>query len=280
VSRSGQEPAPSASEAWAEWLAAWAIPAEILSAAPESPWQVPPELFARRADLQIDRREGISLARAEAALGPGGSVLDVGSGAGAASLPLHGLTELAAVDVQQEMLGELLVRAGKRHLPVAAILGRWPDVALSVPEADVVVCHHVLYNVPDIAPFLRALDRHARRRVVIEITAAHPMSGLNPLWRHFHQIERPQRPTWRDAVAVLQELNLQPVVDRSRRSTAQAGAASLDALVRMTRIRLCLNPEREPEVRDALNDLGMLPHDPSTWSLVDPEVVTLWWDQK
>jgi SAM-dependent methyltransferase len=280
VTRSGQEHPASASEAWAEWLAAWAIPERILSAASESPWQVPPELFARRADLQIGRREGISLARAEAALGTGGSVLDVGSGAGAASLPLSALSELTAVDVQQEMLDELLVRAGKRRLPAATIIGRWPDVAVSAPKADVVVCHHVLYNVPDIAPFVRALDRHARRRVVIEITAGHPVSGLNPLWRHFHQLERPERPTWPDAVAVLRELDLRPVVERSRRSAALTGAVSFDALVRMTLIRLCLDPEREPEVRDALGGLGVLPHDPRTWSLGGNETVTLWWDKK
>jgi hypothetical protein len=72
-------------DAWTQALGAWAIPEDILAMAPESPWQVPPEWFARRADLQIERREGRSIARAEEALGAGGSVLDVGAGAGARS---------------------------------------------------------------------------------------------------------------------------------------------------------------------------------------------------
>ena len=44
----------------------------------------------------------------------------------------------------------------------------WPDVASQAPPADVVVSSHVLYNVPDIGPFLVALHEHARRRVVVE----------------------------------------------------------------------------------------------------------------
>jgi precorrin-6B methylase 2 len=274
----GEDPPAPAGQAWAEALAAWAIPEEILAAAPESPWQVPPDLFARRADLQIDRQEGVSMRRAQEALGAGGSVLDVGAGAGAASLPLHGVSELIAVDVQQEMLEELLLRAARLGVDTTTVLGRWPDVAASAPRVDVVVCHHVLYNVADIAPFVRALDEHAVRRVVIEITPAHPVSGLNTLWKRFHGIDRPNRPTWQDAEAALREVGLQPAVERSQRSP-ELSAVSFDALVMLTRIRLCLDPSREPEVRDALVGLGAHPEDPRSWSLGGSEVVTLWWDR-
>ena len=33
--------------------------------------------------------------------------------------------------------------------------GTWPTVAEPPPVADVVVCHHVAYNVSDLAPFAR-----------------------------------------------------------------------------------------------------------------------------
>lgn len=273
-------PVSAVLEQWAESLAAWAIPEEILSKAPESPWRLPPELFARRADVQMDHREGTSVARAEEALGGQGSVLDVGAGAGASSLPLLGLIELTAVDVQQDMLDELLRRAERLQLKTTAVLGRWPDVAPETPEADVVVCQHVLYNVPDIAPFVLALDDHARRRVVVEITTAHPLSGLNPLWAHFHGLRRPRRPTWRDAAAVLRALNLEPVVELSRRSSTLSREASFEALVHLTRVRLCLDAGREQEVREALIRLGVRPEDPSTWSLGSRDVVTLWWDRQ
>jgi hypothetical protein len=60
------------------------------------------------------------------------------------------------------------------------VLGRWPDVAPSTPNTDVVVCHHVVCNVGDLAPFLAALDDHAERRVAVELTEHHPQSELSP----------------------------------------------------------------------------------------------------
>jgi SAM-dependent methyltransferase len=265
-------------EEWAEALAAWAIPDEILARAPESPWQLPRELFARRADLQIERREGISIARAEEALGVAGSVLDVGAGAGAGSLPLRGMTELVAVDTQPEMLEELLTRANKRGLSTTAVVGQWPEVAPLTPAAEVVVCHHVLYNVPDIVPFVQALDQHARRRVVIELTAAHPLSGLNPLWRHFHQLERPERPTWPDAVAALRAAGLDPRVELSHRSVEPSTMTTFEDVVRMTRLRLCLDGSREAELIAELGKMGVRPEDSRSWSLGSPEIATLWWE--
>ena len=75
---------------WREQLDGWAIPAEILTAAPESPWTFPVGLFrsrARRAGSGPPTRSTLEAARH---LPDGGSVLDVGAGAGAASLPLAG----------------------------------------------------------------------------------------------------------------------------------------------------------------------------------------------
>lgn len=39
------EPTVNAATRWATGLAAWAIPAPILAAAPESPWGYPPQLY-------------------------------------------------------------------------------------------------------------------------------------------------------------------------------------------------------------------------------------------
>src|SRR3954464_3474674 len=73
-----------ASTRWADELAAWTIDPEILAAAPESPYGFPPALFAAGQHIgptPLQRRAGPSLR-------PGGSLLDVGAGAGAASLDL------------------------------------------------------------------------------------------------------------------------------------------------------------------------------------------------
>jgi hypothetical protein len=262
-------------DSWREALAAWAIPEHILAAAPESPWLLPRELFARRADAQVERPSGVALERAAEALPAAGSVLDVGAGAGAASLPLTAATTLIAVDENPDLLAELQVRAARRGLDTMAIIGRWPDVAARVPGADVVVCSHVLYNVPDIGPFVMALHEHARRRVVLEITARHPLSGLNPLWQRFHGLERPVRPTWEDASAAIRAVGIEPRAEVYRRPTEAGPAISFPALVRMTRVRLCLPPTREAEVAAAIVERGA----DTTWASNDPEVVALWWDK-
>src|SRR5690606_15921421 len=87
---------------WAEALAAWRLPAEITEAVRESPWVLPGEVFARRAERAVAAPGGESYRVAMAALGEGGSVINVGVGGGSASLPLAPrITALTAVDSQQ-----------------------------------------------------------------------------------------------------------------------------------------------------------------------------------
>ena len=81
-------PLPELLNRWREDLAAWAIPDHIAAGAAESPWVLPRQVFARRADRLRRAPGGPSFERAWEALEPAGSVLDVGAGAGAACLPL------------------------------------------------------------------------------------------------------------------------------------------------------------------------------------------------
>ena len=253
---------------WAEALAAWAIPQEILDAAPESPWGFPPALFAGLAEQTVagERERGPSHRRAVEALPEGGSVLDVGAGGGAGSLPLVPPAGLVvAVDESADMLeafARLAEGLGVRHREVH---GRWPDAAAAAPDADVVVCHHVFYNVPDLPPFVAALTEHARRRVVVELSEEHPQSWLNDLWRHFHGIERPTSPTASDAMAVLTGMGLSVEREMSERRSFWDGADRAE-MVAFARRRLCVGPERDAEI-DALLGPPRTRH-----------MVTLWWD--
>ena len=177
---------------WRADLAAWAIPEHITAAVPDSPWVLPRQVFARRADRLMAEPAGPSYEREREALEPAGTVLDIGSGAGAACLPLAPpATSVTAVDTDAGMLTLLAERAAAAGLDSRTITGRWPDVADLVGPADVVTCHHVVYNVPDIWDFLAALTSYARRRVVVELTAVHPLTSLNPLWLRFHGLRRP-----------------------------------------------------------------------------------------
>jgi SAM-dependent methyltransferase len=269
--------APGALERWREQLDGWAIPEEILASAPESPWGFPVGLFRSRAARAGQRPATPSNLEAARFLPAGGTVLDVGAGAGAASLPLAGTAgRLVAVDESPAMVASFLATAGRRGVPAEGVEGRWPEVAGQVGPADVVVCHHVLYNVADLAPFAGALTGHARRRVVAELTERHPLVGLAPLWRRFHGLERPTGPGADDAVAALAGAGLEP--DRQDwEQRDRFGFDDFDELVAFTRRRLCLPAERDPEVAEALLEQGTHQVD-GVWVSGQPRrVTTLSW---
>jgi SAM-dependent methyltransferase len=267
----------NAAQAWREQLAGWAIPEHITAAVADSPWTLPTGTFTRRAQRSVARPGGVSYERAAHALP--GEVLDVGAGAGSASLPLAPLaTRITAVDASGAMLAEFARLAeGTGGASIRTVLGSWPDVAALVEPADVVVCHHVAYNVPDLAAFALALHEHARRRVVLELTALHPFSSLNPLWTQLHGLARPTGPTAEDAAAVLREAGLVPVLEAWPRPP-RPEHPSFAELVATTRRRLCLPPERTDDLVRVLLELGVDPKHPLDLPVADDRVVTLWWD--
>lgn len=258
-----------AARRWRDDLESWAIPAEILDAAPESPWVCPPALFARAAEEALDKQPDTptpSLLRAMEVLPENGSVLDVGAGGGAASLPLcPPAATVTAVDQSPQMLQRFAELAGRQGIEHREVEGPWPDVAGEVGAVDVVVCNHVLYNVADLVPFVAALTDHARNRVVVEITAEHPQASLNPLWEHFHGLARPTGPTADDALAVLHELGLEVGVEEFE-GPMRWHNHNHDEVVAFVRRRLCLPAERDPEVAALLPPPVARPH------------VALWWD--
>jgi SAM-dependent methyltransferase len=267
----------TAEERWTEALAAWAIPKEILAAAPESPWHFPVGLFASRAEAaRAEPPSTPSTQAAREALPDGGSVLDVGSGAGAASLALvPPAGRLIGVDSSGQMLEAFEGLAGEAGVPAETVLGRWPDAAARAPAADLVVCHHVFFNAPNLVAFAAALTEHARRRVVVELTREHPMANLNPLWLRFHNLVRPTGPTSDDAEAVLREMGL--AVERADWTAPRPGGyASIQDMVAHVRRLLCLPADRDEEIRVALEPLAI--ERDGRFAFDDRELTTLWWD--
>jgi SAM-dependent methyltransferase len=255
---------------WAEALAEWEIPPEILEQAPETPWGCPTSLFARTAEEAVAPGAATTptARRALEVLPDGGSVLDVGAGGGAASLPLAPpAAAITAVDQSPRMLEVFASLAERRGVAHAEVEGTWPDAAPGVGPVDVVVCAHVIYNVADLEPFLAALTTTARHRVVVEMTAAHPQANLNPLWRHFHGVDRPSGPTDADAIAVLEEMRLTVGVERWE-APSHWESHPREEHVTFARRRLCLPPERDAEVAEALDEL----YEPGP-----RQMVTLWW---
>ncbi|WP_409462056.1 class I SAM-dependent methyltransferase [Amycolatopsis sp. GA6-003] len=256
---------------WRELLAAWAIPDTVHP--PESPWVLPREVFLRRADRQIAQPIGATHRLAAEALRGPGTVLDIGAAAGAASLPLVGranVTAVTAVDTDDELLAAFAERAaGVEH---RLLSGRWPDLADEAGVADVVVCGNVVYNVPDLAPFAAA----ARRRVVVETAARHPLTELNPLWQRFHGIERPNGPTAEDCLAALAEVGIEPEVVEWQRPP-EPEYAEFSTMVDVVRRRLCLPAGAAAEVEHALLELGVDPEMPPDLGSSGRDLVTLAW---
>lgn len=255
---------------WGEALAGWGVPERILAQAPESPWGFSPALFAAAADDALARTEPTpSNRRALEALPAGGSVLDVGCGGGAASPPLAPRARrIVGVDSTPEMLVEFARRAGALGNEHEEVEGAWPEAAARVETADVVLCHHVLYNVRDPDPFVRALTGRARRRVVMEVSDTHPRAWLTPYWKRFWDLDRPGRPTGDDAIAMVRETGADAHAERYEvpgLATRLTGQDMIDFIRRA----LCLHRDRDDEIARAVEEIAM----PQSFT-----AVVIWWD--
>ncbi|QYN25789.1 class I SAM-dependent methyltransferase [Amycolatopsis sp. DSM 110486] len=269
----------SAVRRWAEQLAAWAVPGEIADAVADPPWVLPRRVFERRADAQIAAPIGWTFAEAAAVLAEPGTVLDVGAAAGATSLSLvgrAGVTAVCGVDGDEQLLASFAARAARLGVPAETVLGHWPGVAEQVADADLVLCGNVIYNVPDLEPFVRALTKRARRRVVVETALKHPLTELNELWARFHGVRRPAGPTAQDFCAALVELGVEPHTTLWRRPD-EAEHETFADLVDVTRRRLCLPVARSGEVADALLELGVDPALPPDLGSSGRELATVCW---
>lgn len=260
---------------WAEALALWAIPEHIRAQAPADPWAHEPRQFA--VDDDVDALATPSGRAAAAMLEPGGSLLDVGCGGGRASIPLtalsaHGggplVTALTGVDANPAMLEQFQRSASARGVDARTVHGVWPDAAATAPIADVVVAHHVAYNVATIDAFVAALSEHARRGVIVELPQQHPLSSLSPLWRRFWDLDRPTEPTASLFVDVVRAGGWEPfTVDLDR--PVEPIDPDDGERVAAVRRHLCLSSDRDADVAAALTETP-IPGRPT-------QVATVWW---
>ena len=248
---------------WRSDLALWGIPKEILDQAPENPWIHPPALF------QIPSRIEINPSHERAIDVNPKSVLDIGCGGGIAAFACVPPAKLViGVDHQLEMLEMFQQNALNRAVDSQVHLGDWPDIANEVEKADVVTCHHVVYNIQKIEEFVSELISHANKRVVIEMPEFHPLSNMSPMWKHFWNLDRPTTPSAHDFTDVLNELGVNSTM--TLWPGEMRSDVDFDSQVRFMRIRLCLPESRENEVREF-----MLENQPKS----ERKLATLWWDK-
>ena len=252
-------------EKWKKDLQGWSIPEEILKNAPENPWIHPPVLF--QLPEKIEQTFSHQIARE--ALLPKGSVLDIGCGGGIATFANSDVTNLAiGVDHQKEMIEMFEANAKNRGIEVKTVEGFWPEVAEKVEVTDLVVCHHVVFNVQEIGNFVIELDKHARKRVVVEMPYQHPLSNMNLAWKHFWNLERPTSPTADDFFNILESLGYKPKMKRWQGE--MRSGIDQDLAAKFLRIRLCLPENREEEVKEFMN---------KNQESKERDLATIWWDK-
>jgi SAM-dependent methyltransferase len=257
-----------AADEWAAALAEWAIPGHIIDRAPESPWIHPVSSFTPSGDLHVDTPSRHRALEALSGLAAP-SVLDIGCGGGRAAFGLvPPAVEVIGVDHQAGMLEVFEKMADERSVPSHTVLGDWPDVVAMTPTADVVVCHHVFFNVTSLVPFVRALTDRARRRVVVELPQRHPLSNLSPAWRAFWDLERPDGPTAHDALAVVRSTGVDAHIELFEQPAPAVRPEITDTDVAHMRIRLCLTADRDGDVRRFMEANPPGPR----------RLATIWWD--
>ncbi|MBI2763834.1 MAG: NTP transferase domain-containing protein [Chloroflexi bacterium] len=162
---------------------------------------------------------------------PGETWLDIGAGAGRYALPLaRRVRQVIALDSSRSMLDALragMVNANTQNVRV--IEGRWPpdeDVRAALgpdPVADVALIAHVGYDIVEIVPFLRAMERAASRRCVAILMDESPASVAAPFWPLVHGEPRSPLPALPRLLELLDASgsgpNLTRVVGERRRWT-------------------------------------------------------------
>ena len=143
---------------------------------------------------------------------PGETLLDVGAGGGRLALPLA-LTcgAVAAVEPSPSMCAVFRETANEFDIRNASIIeSDW--LSATVEPADVLLCCNVLYVISDIGAFVRKLDSHARRLVMVILMRTPPRWQVHHIWEAMHGEQRLSMPTVPQLLPVLDELGIRPEI--------------------------------------------------------------------
>lgn len=174
-------------------------------------WDSRAERYGARLRVPDPAREPF-LRRLLRVTGAASSVIDAGAGTGRFALALApSVAHVTAVEPAPAMLAVLERNAAQLGVAnLTTVRATWEEAA--VEPADVAFSSFVVTLVPDAEPFVAKLEASAQRRVLLYLGAYCADALLDPLWRHFHAAPRTPGPTYLDALAVLRELGIEPVV--------------------------------------------------------------------
>lgn len=168
--------------------------------------------LARRFRQNPHRAIDPNLAIVASYVQPDDVVVDVGGGAGRVCLPLAlRCREVFDVDPSAGMRSEFEACAAEANITNARFVqSDW--LAAEGISADVVLAANVTYFVRDIVPFVRKMDRAARRRVMITVWSVPPASQDAALFEVLHGEKQAPAPGYRELLPVLWEMDILPDV--------------------------------------------------------------------
>ena len=114
----------------------------------------------------------------------------------------------------------------------------WLDA--QAPQADIALCCHVLYTIQDIEPFVRKLEEHAGR-VLVVMYQAPPQSQIYPLWELAHGEPRLALPSLPEFLEVLGQLGIEPETEIVH-TVRNRGFESLESAKEQLARRLYVTP--------------------------------------
>lgn len=206
---------------------------------------------------------------------PDDTLIDVGAGGGRYSLPLalH-CRQVVAVEPSPSMVHVLEEQAREYGIGnITLVQATWEEA--EVEPADLTLCSNVLYTIQEIEPFLRNLESHARKRVLIVMYSTPPQSQIYPLWQEIHGEERIPLPSLPELEDVLRELDIAAQIEMLDPQAAR-GFDSLEQAVNQLSSRLYLaegsdkkarldniSPERLEEVDGTFRIRGAQPMEPA-----------------
>jgi FkbM family methyltransferase len=155
-----------------DWLKLWR---ELIIANPHTPDSGPMKRYKTHARLRRQRPDSL-LDFILKSINGGVTVLDIGAGNGRWAIPLARVAKsVTAIEPAGDMLDMLRENIKTARVNVRVIQSSWEEAA--VEEHDVVTCAHAMYAIPDLASFVRKMERHARKSCYMAVRLP-PVDGV------------------------------------------------------------------------------------------------------
>lgn len=167
------------------------------------------QLAQRPAEDYIDRMERpgrvvslkVDAVVEKLQLKPGDVVADIGSGAGAFSVPMARAIgpngTLYAVDIDQEMLDYVSDKARKEGVGnVRTVLGEYNDPKLPVKDVDVAFMHRVLHMIENRQAYINSIAKYLKPDGRIVIIEKNREDANNWMWLNQSDVD-----TWMAAIS-------------------------------------------------------------------------------